>query len=191
MAENTKSNLNLPNVLTVIRIILVPLYLFFLLTPHDSPNFYTYRFVAFAVFTVAMLTDKLDGDIARKRQIITNFGKLMDPIADKLLLGSAFIAFSYLGEIPVVATAIILFREVFITLYRFLVIKRKKQVIPASIWGKVKTVTQSITLGAYSLPYIFLPQPIHIALFCLLIVAVVITVASGAEIVLGARRRSE
>jgi CDP-diacylglycerol--glycerol-3-phosphate 3-phosphatidyltransferase len=190
MAENTRSNLNLPNVLTVIRIALVPLYLYFLLAPHDSPNLYTCRFIAFVVFTIAMLTDKLDGDIARKRQIITDFGKLMDPIADKLLLGSAFIAFSYLGEIPVVVTVIILFREIFITVYRFIVVKRRKIVIAASIWGKVKTVTQSITLGAYSLPYFFFPEA-QIVLFCLLILTVVITVASGVEIVVKARSRDK
>ena len=135
-------NWNLPNVLTTVRILLVPFFVWFLLAGgpfgEDSVAF---RWAAFAVFAVAMYTDKLDGDIARARGLVTSFGKIADPIADKLLTGSAFIVLSVLGELWWWVTALILLREWGITAMRFAVLRYG--VMPASRGGKLKTVLQA------------------------------------------------
>jgi CDP-diacylglycerol---glycerol-3-phosphate 3-phosphatidyltransferase len=135
-------NWNLPNILTTVRILLVPFFIWFLLAGGpagaDSPGL---RWAAFAVFAVAMYTDKLDGDIARARGLVTSFGKIADPIADKLLTGAAFIVLSALGELWWWVTLLILLREWGITLMRFVVLRYG--VMPASRGGKLKTVLQA------------------------------------------------
>jgi CDP-diacylglycerol--glycerol-3-phosphate 3-phosphatidyltransferase len=145
------SNLNLPNVLTALRIVLVPFFVWFLWAGgpqgQDSAGM---RWAAFAVFAVAMYTDKLDGDIARARGLITSFGKIADPIADKLLTGSAFVVLSLLGELWWWVTVVILVREWGITLMRFVVIKYG--VMAASRGGKLKTVLQTAALLLLLLP---------------------------------------
>ncbi|MDI3330052.1 MAG: CDP-alcohol phosphatidyltransferase family protein [Micrococcus sp.] len=135
-------NWNVPNILTALRILLVPFFIWFLVAGgpagEDSPGM---RWAAFAVFAVAMYTDKLDGDIARARGLVTSFGKIADPIADKLLTGAAFIVLSALGELWWWVTILILLREWGITLMRFVVLRYG--VMPASRGGKLKTVLQA------------------------------------------------
>ncbi len=131
---------NLPNALTVLRIVLVPVFVWLLMKDGGLAD----RWWATVVFVVATVTDWVDGDIARRRGLVTAFGKLMDPIADKALMGSALICLSLLGELPWWVTVVILVRELGITLMRFLVIRGG--VIPASRGGKLKTVLQAVGL---------------------------------------------
>lgn len=145
------SNWNLPNVLTTIRILMVPFFVWFLWAGgtygQDSLGM---RWAAVVVFGLAMYTDKLDGDIARARNLITDYGKIADPIADKLLTGAAFVVLSMLGELWWWVTIVILVREWGITLMRFLVIRYG--VMPAGKGGKLKTVLQTIALILMILP---------------------------------------
>ena len=136
---------NVPNALTVLRLALVPVFVAFLLDGGTSS-----RIAAFIAFGVASFTDLLDGELARRSGLITDFGKIADPIADKALTGSALITLSVLGELPAWVTAIIMAREVGVTALRFWVIRHG--VIPASRGGKIKTVLQVIAIGLYILP---------------------------------------
>lgn len=149
--DRTVSSFNLPNALTTLRILLVPVFIWLLLA---GGTFGTvsepFRWAAFAFFAVAMYTDKLDGDIARSRGIVTNFGKIADPIADKFLTGAAFIVFSAMGELWWWITILILVREWGITFMRLALIKR--QVMPASRGGKLKTVLQTAGIGFLLIP---------------------------------------
>ncbi|MXN62610.1 CDP-diacylglycerol--glycerol-3-phosphate 3-phosphatidyltransferase [Bacillus sp. BGMRC0062] len=145
------SNWNLPNALTALRIVMVPFFIWFLWAggPHgqDSTGM---RWAAVITFGLAMYTDKLDGDLARARNLITSFGKIADPIADKLLTGSAFVVLSLLGELWWWVTLLILVREWGITVMRFVVIRYG--VMAASKGGKTKTVLQTAALIALLLP---------------------------------------
>ena len=132
--------MNLPNKLTLFRIILIPFFLFFLLTD-DCGN--AGKFIALGIFAVASLTDMLDGKIARKYNLITNFGKFMDPIADKLLVSSAFIAFVQMNLLPAWIVIIFIAREFIISGFR-LVASDAGIVLAASWWGKFKTAFQMI-----------------------------------------------
>ncbi len=132
--------MNLPNKLTMLRVILIPFFVFFLLTdflPEAG------KWIALGIFAAASLTDMLDGKIARKRNLITNFGKFMDPIADKLLVCSAFIAFVQLGLLPAWIVIILIAREFIISGFR-LVASDAGIVLAASWWGKFKTAFQMI-----------------------------------------------
>lgn len=139
---------NIPNMLTMLRCVLVPVFLWLLLRKGGQDDFS--RFWAAVVFAVASVTDWLDGWLARKWDIVTTFGKVADPIADKALTGIALIGLSYLGEIPWWATIIILVREIGITLMRFWVIRIG--VIPAGRGGKLKTVFQMAAILMCLLP---------------------------------------
>lgn len=130
--------MNLPNKLTLFRVILIPFFLFFLLTGYGGA--YS-RWIALGIFAVASLTDLLDGKIARKYHLVTNFGKFMDPLADKLLVCSAMIAFVELGQMPAWVVIVIISREFAISGFR-LVAADNDVVIAASWWGKTKTVSQ-------------------------------------------------
>jgi len=133
--------MNLPNKLTVLRVCLIPVFLFFLLAnPMGEP---ISRYIALGIFIIASSTDALDGYIARKYNLITNFGKFMDPLADKLLVCSAMIAMIEMGDIPSLAVIVIIAREFIITGFR-LVASDEGIVIAASMWGKIKTITQMI-----------------------------------------------
>lgn len=132
--------MNLPNKLTLFRVILIPFFLLFLLT--DLAGGYS-RWIALGIFVVASLTDLLDGKIARKYHLVTNFGKFMDPLADKLLVSSAMIAFVELGQMPAWVVIIIISREFAISGFR-LIAADNHVVIAASWWGKFKTATQMI-----------------------------------------------
>lgn len=138
-------NWNLPNLLTAVRIVMVPFFIWMLVAGGPSgEDSMALRWVAFALFAVAIYTDKLDGDIARARGLVTSFGKIADPIADKLLTGSAFIVLSLLGELWWWVTVLILVREWGITVMRLIVLKYG--VMPASRGGKLKTVLQAAAL---------------------------------------------
>lgn len=132
--------MNLPNKLTLFRVILIPFFLFFLLTGYGGE---AGRWIALGIFAVASLTDLLDGKIARKYHLVTNFGKFMDPLADKLLVCSAMIAFVELGQMPSWVVIIIISREFAISGFR-LVAADNDVVIAASWWGKFKTVSQMV-----------------------------------------------
>lgn len=152
MAANGQvSAWNLPNVLTSIRILLVP---FFIWALWQSGTFgqdsVQARWIAVAIFAVAMYTDKLDGDIARSRGLVSDFGKIADPIADKFLTGAAWITMSLLGEIWWWITVVILLREWGITILRLFMLRTR--VMPASRGGKIKTVLQAAGILALLLP---------------------------------------
>jgi CDP-diacylglycerol--glycerol-3-phosphate 3-phosphatidyltransferase len=146
---NTSSNpWNLPNAITTARILLVPYFIWLLFQP--AGDHHLTRWFATLVFVIGISTDGIDGAIARRRGLITNLGKILDPIADKALIGGALVALSILGEVAWWATIAILVREVGITAYRFIVIR--KRVVSASGGGKLKTVSQSIVTGLIMSP---------------------------------------
>ncbi len=173
--------LNLPNVLTVSRLLLVPLFLLFLFTEggHDAG----WRWLAFLVFAVAAITDRYDGHIARKRGLVTTFGKVADPIADKALTGSALIALSVLGDVPVWVTVVILVREIGITVLRFALLRQ--HVMPASNGGKLKTLIQIFAIGLYLMP---LPAFLEWFRIGMMAAAVVLTVVTGVDYLVKAAR---
>ncbi|OOP64484.1 CDP-diacylglycerol--glycerol-3-phosphate 3-phosphatidyltransferase [Arthrobacter sp. SRS-W-1-2016] len=175
---------NLPNILTMLRIVLVPFFVWFLLEDNSQDG--VWRWAAVVAFAVAIYTDKLDGDIARSRNLVTNFGKIADPIADKLLIGSALVLLSALGELPWWITILILVREWGITALRFFVIRYG--VMPASRGGKLKTVVQTVAIFLYILPLnSFAPWLVSVA-FWVMIVALAITVWTGVEYVIEAAK---
>ncbi len=146
------TNWNVPNALTTLRIVLVPFFGWALLT--DGGESVLWRCVAFVIFGLAMLTDKIDGDLARKHNLITNFGKIADPIADKALTGMAFIGLSVIGELWWWVTILVLVREWSVTIMRLSVAKHV--VIAANRGGKIKTVLQTVALGGLILPLLLL-----------------------------------
>ena len=134
--------MNTPNKLTMLRIILIPFFVVFLLGNFSAWS----KWMALAIFVIASLTDMLDGYLARKNNLVTDFGILMDPLADKLLVTSALICFVGQGMIPAVVAIIILSREFLVTSIR-LVAAPKGRVIPADKWGKSKTICQMIWIS--------------------------------------------
>jgi CDP-diacylglycerol---glycerol-3-phosphate 3-phosphatidyltransferase len=186
VVDPTPSLWNLPNGLTTLRILLVPVLGWLLLADggHDTGM----RVWAFAVFFVAIMTDRWDGDIARRRNLVTDFGKMLDPIADKALTGMAFIGLSLIDELWWWVTIVVLFREALITALRFWVIRLG--VIAASRGGKIKTTLQALALMGLILPFRQLSGGWHIvgqALWWASVVvmasAVVVTVATGVDYV--------
>jgi CDP-diacylglycerol--glycerol-3-phosphate 3-phosphatidyltransferase len=167
---------NLPNGLTVLRLVLVPIFVAFLVEGGTGS-----RIVAFFVFGVASITDLLDGQLARRSGMITDFGKIADPIADKALTGSALITLSVLGELPWWVTAIILVREVAVTVLRFWVIRHG--VIAASRGGKIKTVLQIVAIGLY-----IMPVDIGWVRSAVMAAAVAVTLVTGVDYVARALR---
>lgn len=141
---------NLPNLLTISRVVLVPVFIVMLLLPQQPLG----RWLALLVFILASLTDRYDGLLARKNNQITNFGKIADSFADKLLTGAAFIMFSYLGDLPWWVTIVILVREWGITLMRFAMVK--VQVMAAGMGGKAKMVLQIVGITMLLVPWVSL-----------------------------------
>lgn len=178
---------NVPNLLTGLRLVLVPVFLFFLFAGdgHDTAG----RIVAFLVFAVAVITDQVDGSLARKYGAVSEFGKLADPIADKMLMGAALIGLSELGDLPWWVTVVILVREIGVTLLRFAVIKRG--VIPASRGGKLKTLVQAIAIGLFILPLNSWPPFWTTVAWAVMWVAIVLTVVTGVDYVVSALRGSK
>ncbi|XQJ09138.1 CDP-diacylglycerol--glycerol-3-phosphate 3-phosphatidyltransferase [Curtobacterium sp. L1-20] len=143
------STANVANIITVVRILMAPLFFVLLLT--DAGNDGAMRIWAAVVFVVAIVTDSADGIIARRQNLVTDFGKLVDPIADKVLIGGALVALSILAELPWYVTVLIMVREIGITVFRFAVLSDR--VIPASRGGKIKTVLQAVALTAALFPW--------------------------------------
>jgi CDP-diacylglycerol--glycerol-3-phosphate 3-phosphatidyltransferase len=166
--------MNLPNALTVFRILALPFCAWALFQKDGQDP--TWQIIAWSSFFIVGMTDVLDGRIARKRNQISNFGIILDPIADKAFIATALVGLSILGEMPWWVTAVILIREIGVTILRFAVIKR--EVISANRGGKLKSLLQNFSVGFYILPlptYLYLPRDI------LLGIAIALTVWTGIE----------
>ena len=168
--------LNVANLLTMIRLALVPGFV--LLLVHGNGHDPSWRSFAWAAFAIAMITDLFDGEVARRYGLVTDFGKIADPIADKAIMGAALAGLSALGDLPWWVTVVILVRELGITLLRFWVIRHG--VIPASRGGKLKTLTQGVAVGMYIL---VLTGPLATTRAWLMAVAVALTVVTGLDYV--------
>jgi len=175
--------LNLPNLITISRIALAPIFVTVLLSNSSAAGWQ--RWLVVGLFVLAIATDGIDGAIARKRGQVTELGKLLDPIADKVLIGGSLIALSILGEIAWWITLLILLREVGITVYRFLHLKNR--VIPASGGGKLKTILQSIAVGFYLSPLSSLWNGFFIIQSGILWAALFLTVYSGVQYLVAAK----
>jgi CDP-diacylglycerol--glycerol-3-phosphate 3-phosphatidyltransferase len=178
---------NIANALTFVRLLLVPVFAVLLL--HDGGRQSSWRVAATVVFGVASLTDRFDGELARRRGLITDLGKIVDPIADKALIGTALVGLSWLDQLSWWVTVAVLVREVGVTILRFVVIRHG--VMPASRGGKVKTFLQAVAIGLYLLP---LEGGWQTMAAVVMAVAVVVTLVTGADYVARAvtlRRTSE
>ncbi|MDX8048160.1 CDP-diacylglycerol--glycerol-3-phosphate 3-phosphatidyltransferase [Lentzea sp. BCCO 10_0798] len=171
--------LNVANILTMARLALVPVFLFSLFEAGGFDT--TWRLIAFGIFAVASFTDHIDGTLARKHGLITDFGKIADPIADKALTGSALVGLSILDVLPWWITITIAVREVGITLLRFWVIRYG--VIPASRGGKAKTLAQVIAIGLFVLPQ---NDVLEVIAWAIMAVALVLTIVTGIDYVIRA-----
>ena len=169
---------NVANALTILRLLLVPLFVWLLFRNGGADD--SSRLLATAAFVVAIITDRFDGDIARKWNMVTNFGKIADPTADKALTGAAFIGLSILGNLPWWVTIVVLFREWGVTALRFWVIRHG--VMPASRGGKLKTVLQAIALGLYLLPWQSVAV-LHWTAVVFMTAALIVTVVTGLDYV--------
>ena len=183
------SNWNLPNALTTLRIVMVPFFGWALLV--DGGDSVVWRVVAWVIFVLAMITDKIDGDIARSRNLVTDFGKIADPIADKALTGMAFVGLSIVGELWWWVTILVLIREWGITLLRLWVIRHG--VMAAGRGGKLKTVLQTVALGLFVLPIKILQDDLGTAgsvlwglAVLLMTLAVAVTLVTGVDYVVKA-----
>ena len=166
--------MNLPNKLTIFRVILIPFFVFFLMAPY----FEGYgNYIALVIFVIASLTDLFDGKIARKYNLITDFGKFMDPLADKLLVCSALICFIELGLLPAWVVLIIIAREFIISGFR-LVASDNGIVIAASYWGKFKTVFQMIMVIVLMFNQYLCNPVLNVIGILLIVVATALTVIS-------------
>lgn len=183
---------NIPNALTTLRIVLVPFFGWALL--HDGGHSDGWRWIAYAIFAVAMFTDKIDGDLARKHGLVTNFGKIADPIADKAITGMAFIGLSVVGELWWWITIVVLLREWSVTIARLSIAKK---VVMAANWsGKAKTMAQALALGGFVAPFKHLPGAWHTPgmlvwwlSVALMTMALVLTITSGLEFARDAGRQ--
>ncbi|MFF8480884.1 CDP-diacylglycerol--glycerol-3-phosphate 3-phosphatidyltransferase [Streptomyces antibioticus] len=175
-AVNQASVWNIANLLTMLRLILVPGFVALMLA--DGGYDPAWRSLAWAAFAIAMITDLFDGHLARTYNLVTDFGKIADPIADKAIMGAALICLSYLGDLPWWVTIVILGRELGITLLRFIVIRYG--VIPASRGGKLKTLTQGVAVGMYVLA---LTGWLATLRWWVMAAAVVLTVVTGLDYV--------
>lgn len=175
------------NVVTVARILLVPVFGAFLVAAADDAV--GWRLAATGLFVVAALTDRLDGHLARTRGQVTSLGVVLDPIADKLLIGTALVLLSVQDRVAWWMTVVILVREVGITVWRFALLR--SQIVPASRGGKVKTVVQAVAIGLWLLPLTHVPGWVTTLADVVLWLAVLITVATGLDyLVRGLRARS-
>ena len=171
--------MNLPNKLTILRVIMIPFFVFFMLWPVVPYS----NIIAVAIFCIASFTDFLDGYIARRDGLVSNFGKFMDPLADKLLVGAALICLIETGQLPALVVIIIISREFIISGFR-LIASDNGVVIAASYWGKFKTVSQMV---AVIVAFLVLNIPVvsesaaYIITNVFVWISVVLTVASGAD----------
>ncbi len=171
---------NVANIVTVVRILMAPAFIWLLLA--DADRLGPLRYVAAALFVVAIVTDTVDGILARRQNLVTDFGKILDPIADKVLIGGALVALSILGELWWWVTILILVREFGITIFRFAVIRTR--VIPAVASGKLKTVLQAVGISLLLFPFwTFLGTWELWIGWVIMGAAVVLTVVSGVDFV--------
>lgn len=180
------SRLNSANALTLLRLLLVPAFVaLFFAGGSQSPG---WLFAAAGVFVLAAITDRIDGELARRWNLETDFGKVADPIADKALTGAALVSLSIVGALAWWMTAAILVREWGITLLRLLIIRHG--IIPASHGGKIKTTLQVVAITVYVVPYAVLPygHVLATARIWLMVAAVVVTLGTGLEYVVQAVR---
>ena len=164
--------MNLPNKLTVLRVIMVPFFVFFMLTGVGGA---ANKWITLIIFCVASLTDMLDGKIARARNLVTNFGKFMDPLADKLLVCSAMICMIPLGKLQAWFVIVIIAREFIISGFRLVAVESGK-VIAASYWGKVKTAVTMVTI-IFMIPN-FPGTAVHVIEQILIYASMILTVVS-------------
>lgn len=168
----------LPNAITIVRILCAPVFLWMLLA--DAGDDGPLRWWAAVLFIVAIATDGIDGYLARRHEIVTDLGKLLDPIADKALTGCAFVGLSILGELPWWITIVVLVREVGITVHRLLV--ASDHVVAAAWMGKLKTVAQAVALSLALLPlWTIVGDWVHVVNAVAMTIAVALTVASGID----------
>jgi CDP-diacylglycerol---glycerol-3-phosphate 3-phosphatidyltransferase len=179
--------LNVANVLTTVRLLLVPVFVVALVQEDGLDT--GWRLAATGVFAVAALTDRFDGELARNRGLVTAFGTIADPIADKALMGAALIGLSALGQLPWWVTVVIMVGEVGITVLRFAVLRHG--IIPASRGGKAKTLLQAVAIGLFLLPLEMLlgaPEVVFVLRWAVMGVALLLTVVTGADYLLRAAR---
>ena len=183
--DTPASSGNVANIVTVLRILLAPVFIWLLLT--DAGEYGILRYVAAGLFVLAIVTDSLDGQLARRRNLVTDAGIILDPIADKVLTGGALVALSILGELPWWITVVILVREFGITIFRFVWLRRR--VIPASRGGKLKTVLQAVAISLFLVaPWTFLGPWAGWVSWAAMIAALVLTIVTGVEYLVNAWR---
>jgi len=183
--DTQASNGNVANIITVVRILLAPVFIWLLI--QDAGQLGVLRWVAAGLFILAIVTDSLDGNIARRQNLVTDVGIILDPIADKILIGSALVALSILGELWWWVTIVILVREFGITIFRFIALRDR--VIPASWGGKVKTIVQAVAVSLFLVPlWLFLGPWVHVVNWIVMGIAVVLTVYTGIEYLVNAWR---
>ena len=183
--DSPASIANIANIVTVARILLAPFFIWMLLA--DDAEYGVIRYLAAALFVFAIVTDTVDGRLARGRNLITDLGIILDPIADKILIGGALVALSILGELPWWITVAILIREFGITIFRFAVLS--KVVIPASRGGKLKTVVQAFAIALFLLaPWTFLGAWAGWVSWVIMGFAIALTLYTGIEYLLQAWR---
>jgi CDP-diacylglycerol--glycerol-3-phosphate 3-phosphatidyltransferase len=178
------SRWNAANAVTIARIALVPFFAVALLA--EDGRSVTWRLVATGIFLLAAVTDRLDGYLARRDNLVTDLGKLLDPIADKLLIGAGLIGLSILGDLQWWVTIVILARELGITAMRFMVLRYA--VMPAGRGGKLKTVLQVIAIALFLLPLDVLPRFVGVLAAVAMAAAVAVTLATGVDYVRQALR---
>jgi CDP-diacylglycerol--glycerol-3-phosphate 3-phosphatidyltransferase len=164
---------NVANGLTALRFVLVPLFGWLLLAGDGRP---AWRWAAAGAFVAAVATDRFDGEVARRRGLVTDVGKIADPIADKALMGTALVGLSVLGELSWWVTAVVLVREFGITVMRLLMVR--SVVLPAGRGGKVKMAVQAAAVTLYLLPLGSTAHPVAVATMS---VAVILTVVTGMD----------
>lgn len=175
----------LPNAITIVRILCAPVFLWMLLADGGTDG--PLRWWAAALFIVAIATDGIDGYLARRYRIVTDLGKLLDPIADKVLTGLAFVGLSILAELPWWITVVVLVRELGITVHRLIV--AGDHVVAAAWMGKLKTVAQGVALSLALLPlWTVVGEWIHVVNTVTMSIAVALTIASGIDYAITAVR---
>jgi len=178
---------NVANIITVVRILMAPVFIWLLLD--DDGELGYLRYIAAGLFVLAIVTDTVDGILARRQNLVTEFGKILDPIADKVLIGGALIALSILGELWWWVTIVILIREFGITIFRFAVIRTR--VIPAVASGKLKTVMQAVAISLLLFPFwTVVGEWEHWLGGVMMAVALVLTVVSGIDFVVKYRQQN-
>ena len=178
---------NVANIVTVVRILMAPVFIWLLLA--DDGELGYLRYIAAGLFVLAIVTDTVDGILARRQNLVTDFGKILDPIADKVLIGGALVALSILGELWWWVTIVILIREFGITIFRFAVIRTR--VIPAVASGKLKTVMQAVGISLLLFPFwTLVGQWEHWVGWVVMALALVLTVVSGIDFVVKYRQQN-